>query len=150
MTNNIMESVLGLVTLIIAILFFIIFVKANNQNLSDETYTLNARFLKVGGIMIGNDVKLRGVKVGVVKKVLLDDDFFALVEFEIDSKVKIPSNSSISVFSDGLLGNKYLSISPGEFGEQNDILSEFGEIKKVIDYESIEDQVSKIIFLATQ
>ena len=53
------------------------------------------------------------VKVGVVKKVLLDDDFFALVEFEVDSKVKIPSNSSISVFSDGLLGNKYLSIAPG-------------------------------------
>ena len=75
MTNNIMESVLGLVTLIIAILFLIIFVKANNQNFSDETYTLNARFLKIGGIMIGNDVKLRGVKVGVVKKVLLDDDF---------------------------------------------------------------------------
>ena len=150
MTNNIMESVLGLVTLIIAILFLIIFVKANNQNFSDETYTLNARFLKIGGIMIGNDVKLRGVKVGVVKKVLLDDDFFALVEFEIDSKVQIPTNSSISVFSDGLLGNKYLSISPGEVSKQMEILSEFGEIKKVIDYESIEDQVSKIIFLATQ
>ena len=148
MTNNIMESVLGLVTLIIAILFLIIFVKANNQNFSDETYTLNARFLKIGGIMIGNDVKLRGVKVGVVKKVLLDDDFFALVEFEIDSKVQIPTNSSISVFSDGLLGNKYLSITPS--GDLSIVLNEKEEIKKVEDYESIEDQVSKIIFLATQ
>ena len=81
---------------------------------------------------------------------MLDDDFFALVEFEIDSKVQIPTNSSISVFSDGLLGNKYLSISPGEVSKQMEILSESGEIKKVIDYESIEDQVSKIIFLATQ
>ena len=126
------------------------FINANNQNFSDQTYNLKAKFLKVGGIMIGNDVKLRGVKVGIVKKVQLDKDFFALVEFEIDSKIKVPTNSSISVFSDGLLGNKYLSIIPGETLSKEDYLTENQEIKNVTDYESIEDQVSKIIFLATQ
>ena len=150
MKSNILESILGLITLLIAIIFLISFINANNQNFSDQTYTLKAKFLKVGGIMIGNDVKLRGVKVGIVKKVQLDKDFFASVEFEIDSKIKVPTNSSISVFSDGLLGNKYLSIIPGETLSKEDYLTENQEIKNVTDYESIEDQVSKIIFLATQ
>ena len=150
MKSNILESILGLITLLIAIIFLISFINANNQNFSDQTYNLKAKFLKVGGIMIGNDVKLRGVKVGIVNKVQLDDDFFASVEFEIDSKIKVPSNSSISVFSDGLLGNKYLSITPGEVLSKEDYLTENQEIKDVTDYESIEDQVSKIIFLATQ
>ena len=149
MKNNLIESILGLVTFLIAIVFLTIFVKANTQNFSESVYTLKAKFLKVGGITIGNDVKLRGVKIGVVRKVELDDDFFAVVEFDIDSKTVVPDNSSISVFSDGLLGNKYLSINPGENTGDN-LLKEFGEIKTVIDYESIEDQVSKIIFLATQ
>ena len=150
MKTNILESMLGLITLMIAMIFLISFINANNQNFSDQTYTLKAKFLKVGGIMIGNDVKLRGVKVGIVKKVQLDKDFFASVEFEIDSKIKVPTNSSISVFSDGLLGNKYLSIIPGETLSKEDYLTENQEIKNVTDYESIEDQVSKIIFLATQ
>ena len=150
MKTNILESMLGLITLMIAMIFLISFINANNQNFSDQTYNLKAKFLKVGGIMIGNDVKLRGVKVGIVKKVQLDKDFFASVEFEIDSKIKVPKNSSISVFSDGLLGNKYLSIIPGETLSKEDYLTENQEIKNVTDYESIEDQVSKIIFLATQ
>ena len=150
MKTNILESMLGLITLMIAMIFLISFINANNQNFSDQTYNLKAKFLKVGGIMIGNDVKLRGVKVGIVKKVQLDKDFFASVEFEIDSKIKVPTNSSISVFSDGLLGNKYLSIIPGETLSKEDYLTENQEIKNVTDYESIEDQVSKIIFLATQ
>ena len=54
----------------------------------------------------------------------------------------------MNIASDGILGNKYLSISPN--GDFVDLLSVNEEIKNVEDYESIEDQVSKIIFLATQ
>ena len=35
---------------------------------------LKAKFIKAGGIMIGNDVKMRGVKIGVVTDVYLDKD----------------------------------------------------------------------------
>jgi len=149
MKKNYIESVLGILTLIVAISFFLKLVDANTVNSSNQSYSLKAKFLKVGGIMIGNDVKLRGVKVGVVNNVKLDDDFFAVVEFKIYSNVKIPRSSKISVSSDGILGNKYLSILPGEIID-GDFLAEFDEITNVADYESIEDQVSKIIFLATQ
>ena len=62
--------------------------------------------------MIGNDVKLSGVKVGVVSEVKLDEDFFAEVKFKIYSNIKIPKEVSIEVSNDGILGNKYLSLTP--------------------------------------
>ena len=64
-------------------------------------------------------------------------------------KIKIPRESNIKIASDGILGNKYLSVTP--IGSNLDeILLNNQEIKEVEDFESIEDQVSKIIFLATQ
>ena len=148
MKQNYIESILGGVILLVAFLFFMEFVQVNTDKNSKDSYTLNAKFLKVGGIMIGNDVKLSGVKVGIVSNVVLDKDFFAHVTFKIYSDIKIPKNVSIEVSNDGILGNKYLSITPS--GDLSKVLSEKEEIKKVEDYESIEDQVSKIIFLATQ
>ena len=152
MKNNLIESGLGMITVIISIAFLFQFIQVNKSNTSQNTYSLKAKFLKAGGIVVGNDVKIRGVKVGVVTNVSLDNELLAEVNFKINSSVKISSNSSISVSSDGLLGNKYLSILPGSNLGQNEsqILNEFDEIKFVNDYESIEDQVSKIIFLATQ
>ena len=152
MKNNLIESGLGIITAIISIAFLFQFIQVNKSITSKNTYFLMAKFLKAGGIVVGNDVKLRGVKVGVVTDVSLNNELLAEVSFKINSSVKISSDSSISVSSDGLLGNKYLSILPGSNLGQNEdqLLNEFDEIKFVNDYESIEDQVSKIIFLATQ
>ena len=99
--------------------------------------------------MIGNDVKLSGVKVGVVSDVRLDEDYFAEVVFKVYSEVKVPEEVAIEVASDGILGNKYLSLSPLN-RDSKTYLKENNEIRNVKDFESIEDQVSKIIFLATQ
>ena len=78
----------------------------------------------------------------------LDDDFFAVIDFYINKKFNLPKDSQVSVNNDGLLGGKYLSIIPGTIEE--DSMRNEDEFLNVIDYESIEDQVSKIIFLATQ
>ena len=149
MKKNYFEPILGFITLMIAIFFLNKFISVNTADSDMSTYNLQARFLKAGGIMIGNDVKMRGVKVGVVSDVKLDNDYFALIVFQIYSKIKIPRESKIKIASDGILGNKYLSITP-QGDNLNDYLEKSGELKDVEDYESIEDQVSKIIFLATQ
>ena len=94
--------------------------------------------------MIGNDVKLSGVKVGVVSDVRLDEDYFAEVVFKVYSEVKVPEEVAIEVASDGILGNKYLSLSP--LNRDSKHIKENNEIRNVKDFESIEDQVSKIIF----
>ena len=147
MKKNYFESILGFFTLMISLVFLLKFVNVNTDN--NETYLLKAKFLKAGGISPGNDVKMRGVKIGVVNQVYLDEDFFAVVDFKIYTHISVPNDSKVNIASDGILGNKYLSITPG--GEElKNVLKNNQEIKKVEDYESIEDQVSKIIFLATQ
>ena len=86
------------------------FINVNTE--SNETYDLRAKFLKAGGIIIGNDVKMRGVKIGVIKNVSLDQDFFAVIDFSVYKEVDVPSDSTVKIASDGILGNKYLSITP--------------------------------------
>ena len=133
-------------TLILALSFFASkFINVNTD--SNKTYNLQARFLSAGGINVGNDVKMRGLKSGL-SNVSLDNDYFAVVNFEVYEEISIPRESIVKVASDGILGNKYLSISPD--GDLSNTLKISEEIKKVENYESIEDQVSKIIFLATQ
>ena len=146
MKKNYFESILGFFTLILALSFLFKFINVNTD--SNKTYNLQARFLSAGGINVGNDVKMRGVKIGVVSNVSLDNDYFAVVNFEVYEEISIPRESIVKVASDGILGNKYLSISPD--GDLSNTLKISEEIKKVENYESIEDQVSKIIFLATQ
>ena len=145
MKSNYIESLLGGITLIIASMFLLKFIFVNTDKSADSSYLLSAKFLKVGGVMIGNDVKLSGVKVGVVSDVRLDADYMARVEFKIYSNIKIPTEAIIEVSNDGILGNKYLSITPLNRDSEKYLNAE-SEIKKVKDFESIEDQVSKIIF----
>ena len=146
MKKNYFESILGFFTLILALSFLSKFINVNTD--SNKTYNLQARFLSAGGINVGNDVKMRGVKIGVVSNVSLDNDYFAVVNFEVYEEISIPRESIVKVASDGILGNKYLSISPD--GDLSNTLKISEEIKKVENYESIEDQVSKITFLATR
>ncbi len=149
MRQNYIETILGGLTFLIAIFFLLKFIDVNTDKKSEDSYLLKAKFIKVGGIMIGNDVKMSGVKVGVVSNVRLDEEYYAEVTFKIYSKIKIPEDVSIEVSNDGILGNKYLSITPINRDNKN-FLEANSEIKIVKDFESIEDQVSRIIFLATQ
>ena len=148
MKENYFETVLGAVILIFSVTALYVFFKGNSIQESNNTIRLSAKFLKAGGVIPGSDVKLRGVKIGTVSKVYLDDDFFAVIDFYINKKFNLPKDSQVSVNNDGLLGGKYLSIIPGTIEE--DSMRNDDEFLNVIDYESIEDQVSKIIFLATQ
>ena len=148
MKKNYFETILGIIIIFFSIFAIVKYYKTNSLNFVNESYELNAKFLKIGGVVIGNDVKLSGVKIGTVSEIELNDEYFAVVKLFIDKDINIPSDSMISVNSEGILGNKYLSITPGSLISESLLPNQ--EIKKVADYESIEDQVSKIIFLATQ
>ena len=58
-------------------------------------------------------MKLNGIKVGIVKNLKLDDNYQAKVELLIRDEIKIPTDSSVSVTTDGLMGNKFIAISTG-------------------------------------
>ena len=149
MKSNHFESILGVLTLLVALSFLVRFLSINSNSSYDDFYQLNAKFLEVGGLIVGNDVKMSGVKIGVVNNVNLDEDYMANVGFQVIGTIQIPKDSLVSIKSDGILGNKYLSITPNN-RESKDFVDKYQNLENVEDFESIEDQVSKIIFLATQ
>ena len=149
MKSNHFESILGVLTLLVALSFLVRFLSINSNSSDDDFYQLNAKFIEVGGLIVGNDVKMSGVKIGVVNNVNLDEDYMANVGFQVIGTIQIPKDSLVSIKSDGILGNKYLSITPNN-RESKDFVDKYQNLENVEDFESIEDQVSKIIFLATQ
>ena len=68
MKANYFETTLGFLTLLISFIFLIKLISVNSNDSSKKYYDLNAKFLKVGGLIVGNDVKMSGVKIGVVNQ----------------------------------------------------------------------------------
>lgn len=125
MKHNVFETVLGFSVLIIAGFFLYMAYSVSSNNITDS-YMLKAKFDKIDGISSGHDVKLAGVKVGMVKSVEVDPKSYqALVSLSVNKSINLPSDSSAEVLSDGLLGGKYINLSPGgsdEFLEDGDII----------------------------
>lgn len=109
-----------------------------------DGYTLKARFDRIDGLLMGSEVRLSGVPVGTVSALKLDPQtYLAIVEFTVRSDIKLPSDSSAAVQTDGLLGDKYLSLTPG--GEQEYLKS--GD--EVVDTQSalnLTDLIGRAIF----
>lgn len=112
MKGNILEAVIGAVVLVVAS-FFIYFAYVSSGEKIKEGYVLNARFDDVSGLSVGSDIKLNGIKVGVVKNLSIDENYQAKAELLIKDAIKIPVDSSVSVTTDGIMGNKFIAVSAG-------------------------------------
>lgn len=93
----------------------------------DQGYPVRVAFAQVNGLKPGNLVRYAGVDVGKVGAVEPDGNG-ARAELLINSGVKIPAGAYIAVGSDGLMGEKFVSISPGDetvagFLQPNDVVS---------------------------
>jgi phospholipid/cholesterol/gamma-HCH transport system substrate-binding protein len=140
------ETIMGLVVLLIALLFL-----AFAYNVSDlqvvKGYTLKAEFMKVGGLSTGSDVRINGIKVGTVTaQNLNNEDYTVEVVFSISSDVKLPKDSTVAIVSDGLMGDKFVKIEPGKSKE---FLQDGDSFAKTKDYKTLEDMVGEIIFMVT-
>jgi phospholipid/cholesterol/gamma-HCH transport system substrate-binding protein len=84
------------------------------QVLGDKHYTLNARFKAVTGLRSGAQVEIAGVQVEQVDAITLDpQDLVAMVRLKIREGILLPDDSIASVKTSGLLGDKYIQLSPG-------------------------------------
>ncbi len=146
MRRGAVETMLGAMVLLIAV-GFVIFGARSIDLQGDDGYELTARFLKVGGLDRGSDVRISGVKVGsVIERVLDDQTFEAVVTFTVRSDIKLPADTEAGVTAESALGGKYLRLFPGTASET---LAPNGEIAQTRDFQALEDTVSEIIFLAT-
>ena len=74
---------------------------------------LYATFDQVADLKIRAPVELSGVPIGQVTGISLDDDYRARVEMQVTSKVELPIDSSASIVTSGLLGDRYITLDLG-------------------------------------
>ncbi|MNK66010.1 mce related protein [compost metagenome] len=100
---------LGFILLVIA--FF--FVGNSNSFFNNDT-ELKARFSNVNGLQKGNNVLFCGINAGTVKSIVLINGNTIEVTLLIKKDIvrHIPINSTITIGTDGLMGNKILAITP--------------------------------------
>lgn len=138
MKGNILEAFIGAIVLIVAS-FFMYFAYISSGEKIKDGYTLTARFDDVSGITVGSDIKLNGIKVGVVKSLSIDSNYQAKVSLLFKNEVQIPDDSSASITSDGIMGNKFIGISAGysetkyKNGDEIEMTKSAVNLEKLID-----------------
>jgi phospholipid/cholesterol/gamma-HCH transport system substrate-binding protein len=75
--------------------------------------TLYAAFDEIGGLKPRAPVVISGVKVGQVESISLNSDYRARVALHIEDHLKLPIDSSASIVTSGVLGDRYVSIQLG-------------------------------------
>lgn len=146
MNKKPVETIMGIVVLLVAVLFLLFAYRVSDLQVV-KGYELNAKFFKVGGLSVGSDVRINGVKIGTVtSQKLSPEDYMVDVVLSISSEIKLPEDSIVSITNDGLMGNKFVKIEPGQ---SKTTLNAGDEIKKTQDFETLEDLIGKFIFKAT-
>ncbi len=147
MGRNPIETIMGALVLMVAAVF-LAFAYTTADLRQVRGYSLTAEFLRAGGLDTGGDVRVAGIPVGTVIAQRLDPETFeAVVEMSILDSVRLPVDTRAAITSDGLLGGTYVKLVPGNASE---LLRPGDSIRHTNDYQSLEDLVGEIIFLATQ
>lgn len=100
----------GLLLFIIAIYFI-----GKQKNLFGSTFNITSKFKTVSGLEVGNNVRFSGINIGTVEEIRLINDSSVVVSMIIKDEVRefIKTDARASIGSDGLMGDKVLTISPG-------------------------------------
>lgn len=119
------ELIAGAVSFFAAVLVFYLIGASSVFRQKSDTYTLSARFNQTDGLIVGNEVRLAGIKIGQVLSQRLDDYYGVIVTFSVPKNIRLSTDSGASVESTGLIGAKYIELQPGgddEMLEPGDML----------------------------
>jgi phospholipid/cholesterol/gamma-HCH transport system substrate-binding protein len=139
------EMVVGVFLLAGFISFSWLAVKMGDINpFENETYPVTARFTSISGLKEGSTIELAGVIVGKVNTIELDtSDYEAVVHLDVDKTVELQDDTIASIRTSGIIGDKYIKLTPGG---SDIILEAGGEIEETEPSISLEELVSKYIF----
>lgn len=140
-----LEIVVGLFVVIGFVCFAWLSVRLGDVNLfGSPTYQLTASFGSVSGLKNGAIIEIAGVRVGKVEDIRIDATRYeAVVTMQIDNNVVLQEDSIASVRTAGIIGDRYIDISPGG----SDVELQDGD--RILETESainLEELVSKYIF----
>jgi phospholipid/cholesterol/gamma-HCH transport system substrate-binding protein len=109
---------------------------------SEKGYELYALFTDAGGLKEGSSVLIAGMEVGRVKSITMED-YEAKIIITLPDSIKIQEDAIASIKTRGLIGEKFLSITPGG----SDIILEQGErIRETMSAVDIEELISNYVF----
>lgn len=136
------EIIVGLFVLVgIACLGYLAIRLGKLEVLGDSGYSVYADFPSVAGLKIGDPVEIAGVRVGRVESMGLADDR-ARLKLQINDNVKLQEDVIASVRSRGLIGDKFVLVTPGA---SDKIIPPGGKIRETESPPDITDLIGKIV-----
>ena len=81
-----------------------------------NVYEVIAQFNTASGLKAGSSVEIAGVEVGRVRAITLNDDRAAVI-LAVDNSVKLYTDTIASIKTRGIIGEKFLALSPGGGGD---------------------------------
>lgn len=141
----------GLV-IIISTIYFI----GKQKNLFGSTFHLKSQFTTVSGLKVGNNIRFSGINIGTVDEIDLVTDTSVMVSLLIRKEVKqfIKTDSKASIGSDGLMGDKVLTISSGssvgKIVNDNDLISSKNAIEVEDIMKSMKTSVDNVGLISEQ
>ncbi|THB73964.1 MAG: outer membrane lipid asymmetry maintenance protein MlaD [Desulfobacteraceae bacterium] len=138
------EFYVGLFIIIGMICVLYLFSRLGEIKLNNHTYPVTAYFTSVSGLKTGARIEMAGVHIGKVASIGLDKEkLVAKVQLQINQGIELSEDSIASVKTAGIIGEKYIEISPG--GDDL-ILEPNDEIFNTESSLDIESLVRKFIF----
>jgi phospholipid/cholesterol/gamma-HCH transport system substrate-binding protein len=110
--------------------------------MGERGYEIYGVFSNIGGLKVGSSIEIAGVNVGRVKSIVLDD-FQARVVLNFPKDLPIQEDAIASIKTRGLIGEKYIEISPG--GSER-VIKPGGRIRETQPAVDMEELISKFVF----
>ncbi len=145
MQNRTLEVGVGLFLLAGLLAFLLLALRVSGLTVgADNTYKVYASFDNIAGLTVRSKVTMAGVTIGKVSAIDLDrDSYMGRVTMQLDEAVNnLPADSTASILTAGLLGEKYIGISVG--GEE-EVLGEGGTIHDTQSSLVLEDLIGKFL-----
>jgi len=140
-----METAVGIFMIIGIICVGYLTVKLGKMEwFGDDHYHVYARFQSISGLRSGAYVEMAGVQVGQVDAISLDqEELVALVRMKIQKDIVLADDVIASVKTAGLIGDKYIKLSPGG---SEDVLKSGDLITETESAVDLEDLIAKYVF----
>jgi phospholipid/cholesterol/gamma-HCH transport system substrate-binding protein len=146
MTTRVTEIWVGIFVAAGLAALFMLAMKVSNLSTytGDEGYEVTARFEDVSGLKVRSPVTMSGVRIGRVRQIVFDDQALqAVVVMEIEPHHNLlPKDTSASIYTAGLLGEKYIGLEAG--GEENNLV-QGDEIKLTQDSLVLEKLIGQFV-----
>ena len=113
------ETVVGIFVVIGLFAIAYMTVKLGNVGFFGEnTYSLYAKYTSVTGLRVGNPVNMLGLEIGRVESFKMDqENQLAVVQLKINNGIEIFDDAIASIKTEGLIGDKFVSIDAGGGGD---------------------------------